>query len=608
MCGIAGLLPYQRTDSLTVMKRMLERMERRGPDDEGLWVNDIGSMVLGHRRLSVIETSSRGHQPMLSEDGAIAVTYNGEIYNSSELREELLKLGKTFRTCSDTEVLIKGYEVWGTSVLNQLVGMFAFGLWDSRKNLLFLARDRLGEKPLYYGVSKQGFAFASEIAAIREVPWFSCSVDADAVAMYLRYQYIPAPMSIYREISKLPPAHAMTVQDGHMRIWRYWDPLDVACKKEKITENQALDALEHLLREVLRSQVTSDVPVGAFLSGGIDSSLVVSFMSEVSSKPVQTFTVGFEASEFNEAGHAEAVARYIGANHIAEILKEKDAVDLVQTLPLVFGEPFADSSAIPSLLVSSLAKRHVTVVLSGDGGDECFGGYKRYAWLEYGECWLPALVPIAFLARMVQERLPKRIARIVSLIGKPSKEIYRTLMCPFSENEVLRLTGKAPTIAEYERVWSSAEMAPVRRTAMVADLVTYLPDDILVKVDRTAMFNSLESRSPFLDHRVVEFGLSLPVDLVKNKRLLKQLAYKRIPRYLLDRPKQGFAAPIGRWLRGRLSPLLYETLMGESLCKAGLSDKTLIKRLVSEHVSGHKDHSHQLWILLVLGLWSEHWL
>jgi len=606
MCGIAGLLPSERTQGAAIMARMLRYLEHRGPDDEGIWSNVEGSVVFGQRRLSIIDTSIAGHQPMLSDDGAVVVTLNGEIYNFSELREQLLRRGMLFHSNSDTEVLIKGYQIWGTTVLDHLVGMFAFGLWDARKNMLFLARDRLGEKPLYYGVSERGLAFASEISALRETEWFDCGLDQDALALYLRYQYVPAPLSIYKGIRKLPPGHAMVVQAQRSSVWQYWDPLDAASKPPlHISEDEAAEQLESLVRSSIRGQMISDVPLGAFLSGGIDSSVIVSVMSELSSRPVQTFTIGFDVPEFNEADHASAVAQHLGTEHTVESFTEKDAMDLVPKVSGVYGEPLADSSALPTLLVCKVARKQVSVSLSGDGGDEIFGGYMRYAWLEEGHRWLLAASSVAPIARAFGGCLPGRLSRLVPLIGKTAREVYRGLVSCFDDNEVLRLTGRDPVLTEYDRVWSMNGILGVRRKAMLADMLTYLPGDILVKVDRAGMAISLETRAPFLDHRIIEFSQRLPYDMIRNKRLLKRLAYQRIPRDLLDRPKQGFGVPLAKWFRGGLRPLLEETVSPEGLGRFDFHDPRLVEQIVSEHLNGRKDHSSRLWALLVLGLWGR---
>jgi asparagine synthase (glutamine-hydrolysing) len=588
---------------------MLGVMKHRGPDDEGIWLDPGGGAALGQRRLSIIDTSPAGHQPMLSDDGTVIITFNGEIYNFLELREDLLKQGNSFRSNSDTEVLIKGYEAWGTGVLDRLVGMFAFGLWDSRQRLLFLARDRLGEKPLYYGVSPSGFAFASDIQALRQTGWFDSSLDRDALALYLWYQYVPAPYSIYMGIRKLPPAHAMTLRDGRPRIWRYWDPLEAAAKPRlRISEEEALTVLEGLLRRSVRGQMISDVPLGAFLSGGIDSSVIVSLMSELSSQPIQTFTIGFSVPEFNEAHHAAAVAERLGTRHTVEYLTEQDAIRLIPEVPRMYGEPFADASVLPTHLVAQVARKQVTVSLSGDGGDELFGGYTRYVQLDQGYRLLRAAAPLKPVARAIAALLPDRLARAVPLIGKGPQEVYRSLMSYFGEEEVLRLCGRQPLLTEYDRAWSMGKSSSMSRKAMLADMLTYLPEDILVKVDRAAMAVSLETRAPFLDHRIVEFSLQLPSGMIKEKHLLKELAYRKLPRSLMDRPKQGFGVPLAKWFRGELRSLLTEVVSSKTLGRFGLTDCRLVERCISEHLNGQRNYASRLWALLVLGLWGEEYL
>lgn len=607
MCGIAGLYAQQKIGPAEQWVRsMLSRLVHRGPDDEGVWADPAQGIVLGHRRLAIIDLSPAGHQPMLSDDGQVAITFNGEIYNFLELRVELEAHGATFQSRSDTEVLIKGYQHWGLGVLDHLVGMFAFALWDTGKRRLFLARDRVGEKPLYYAHTPHGVAFASEVGALSSVPWVDRGLDQEALALYLQYQYIPAPYSIYRGARKLPPAHAMLVENGEVKIWRYWDPVPLAMgPRLKLAEDEMLERLEGLLRQAIRGQMISDVPLGAFLSGGIDSSTVVSLMVELASAPVKTFTIGFESPAYNEARHAEAVAKYLGTEHTVEYLTEHDALGLIPRIPLMYGEPFADSSALPTHLVSRVARKSVTVSLSGDGGDEAFGGYGRYAWLERFYQLSYLLRPFAGVLRPVARFGPRRMARVVPLLRLPISQVYRGRVSIFSTSEVAALTGRSPELSEYERAWNFQPGRPPRRHAMLADLLTYLPEAILVKVDRAAMAISLETRAPLLDHRVLEFSLQLPLSYVRDKYLLKRLAYRRIPRELLDRPKQGFSVPLGRWFKGELRGLLTDALTAQRLEHLGIQNVGLVRQIMDEHLSGVHDHTSRLWALLVLSLWEQ---
>lgn len=609
MCGIAGLWSVPTSDDQETaawMRRMLHSLAHRGPDDEGLWLDEVHHVVLGHRRLSVLDVSAAGHQPMVSADGTCVVTFNGEIYNFRELREELERFDGGLRTGTDTEVLLRGYQRWGTSVVDRLVGMFAFALWDSKRGQLFLARDRAGEKPLYYAHDGRSFSFASELSALAKLPWVDDRLNRRALSLYLQFQYVPAPESIYAGVRKLPPAHALVVRPEGLRLWRYWDPSRLAgAPPLALDEPEALERLEALLRRSVRGQMVADVPVGAFLSGGIDSSLVVSLMAEAGgARPVKTFTIGFGAAGYDESPHAEAVARHLGTEHTTHRLDPAVAIDLVPGIPAMYQEPFADSSALPTHLVSRVARRHVTVSLSGDGGDEGFGGYARYRHLATVYPLLRVLGPASALLRPVLRASPGRAARAAWLLGKPAGEVYRGLVSVFDASEVQSLAGEVAPFEAFERAWSTP-CRTLRTRMMLTDLLTYLPEAILTKVDRAAMASSLETRAPLLDHRVLEFGLSLPDRFVRDKYLLKQLAYKRVPRALLDRPKQGFGVPLEGWLRHELRELVQDTLAPAALARAGIVDPAVAERIVREHLAGTRSHSSRIWALLVLVLWSE---
>lgn len=588
------------------MSCMLDRQKHRGPDDYGQWTDVTSRIVLGHRRLSIIDLSPGGHQPMLSADERLAIVFNGEIYNYQELRDELQALGAVFRTESDTEVLLHGYNQWGVQVLDKLVGMFAFAVWDTASQTMFLARDRAGEKPLYYAQTRDHFAFASEIHPLAGLPWVDHSIDPDAVSLYLNFQYIPAPRSIYRGICKLPPAHALLLQAGKVKIWRYWDPVTFAtAPRLSLSDTEALEQLEALMRQSVKGQMIADVPLGAFLSGGIDSSLVVSLMTELSSKKVKTFTIGFEEAAFNEAHHAAAVARHLGTDHTVQYLTEKDSLDLIPSIPLMYGEPFADPSALPTHLVSRVARENVTVALSGDGGDEAFGGYTRYDLLERYEQILPWVRPVAPLIRAVSPLMPGRLKRAGVMAGVPRQDFFRGLVHYFSAAEVAALTSRTPVQPEFERAWALVPAMASRRQAMLSDLLTYLPEAMMVKVDRAAMAISLETRAPMLDHRVLEFSLQLPLAYVHGKRLLKQMVYRKVPQSLLDRPKQGFGVPLGRWFGGALKEMLLEALQPSRLEPLGIQNTRLVQQFVQEHLQGRRNHDRRLWALMVLSLWAQ---
>ena len=521
MCGIAGFKQNESLSKETLQQQiahMLSCLEHRGPDSSGHWINSDG-LIFGQQRLAIIDLSPGGHQPMLSDHERVAITYNGEIYNYQEIRQELEAHGISFRSSSDTEVLLKGYQFWGTSVLDRLVGMFAFAIWDEDKQQLFLARDRAGEKPLYFAESPKGFAFASELDALTKLDWIDTSIDQDALSLYLSLQYIPSPHSIYRGIKKLPPAHAMTVNEQGMKQWRYWDPVNTLEKGQiAISEEDALAELERLVYQAVKGQMIADVPLGAFLSGGIDSSAVVSFMTELSSQPVKTFTIGFDDPETNEAEHASAVASYLGTEHTCEYLTEQDALNLIAVLPAMYGEPFADASALPTHLVSQVARKHVTVSLSGDGGDEAFGGYDRYNALEKVEPWMNMLAPLGPVMRPLKGVLPRRAAITAPFLGKHLGHMYRAFVGMFKEDEVIIMTGQLPDYLDYERAWK-VENVSNRRRAMLADMLSYMPEAVLTKVDRAAMAISLETRAPLLDHRILDFSLRLPDQFVKDKAI-----------------------------------------------------------------------------------------
>jgi asparagine synthase (glutamine-hydrolysing) len=605
MCGIAGYWTPGSIDKEAI-NAMLNTIIHRGPDSHGVWRDGRGSVVLGQRRLAIIDLSPGGHQPMLSDDGKTVITFNGEIYNYQDLKQELESKGLRFRSQSDTEVLLKGYEVWGTNVLDKLVGMFAFVLWDEKKQQLFCARDRAGEKPFYYTQGERGFAFASEIQALTVLPWVDTTLDREAVALYLNHSYIPAPYSIYKGIRKLPPAHAMTIDAKGMKTWRYWDPVKVIEQGIiQVSEEEALSQLEQLLRRAVTQQMIADVPLGAFLSGGIDSSTVVSMMQEISgSRPVKTFTIGFAEARFNEADHAKAVAEYLGTEHTCEYLTEQDSLNLIPQLPAMYGEPFADASALPTHLVSRVARKHVTVSLSGDGGDEAFGGYTRHGGLEGYAPLLNTLSPFAPVLKPLMKVMPSKLRRLEPYLGKPLQVFYRSSFGTFKDHEVRLLTGLQPYNFEFERAWNTPGLS-VRRHAMLSDMLSYMPEAVLVKVDRAAMATSLETRAPLLDHRILEWSLRLPENLVQDKRVLKQLAFKRMPKNLLERPKQGFGVPLSEWFKKDLRNLLVDSLEGSRLKTLGFENTAFVEGLVRDHLAGVQDNSARLWPLLALSLWQD---
>jgi asparagine synthase (glutamine-hydrolysing) len=610
VCGIVGV--WDRTDHDPGQERArvcaaMAALRHRGPDDEGVWQSGDGEVALGHRRLSIIDVSASGHQPMVSADGRYTLSYNGEIYNFRDLRAELESAGHRFASHSDSEVLLEGYARWGREVVDRLVGMFAFAIWDERERTLFLARDRAGEKPLYYADGGAKFAFASELQALTEVPWVDTAIDADAVALFLEHQYVPAPLTIYRGARKLPPGHAMVVDAKGVRTWRYWDPLPLVLQPpEPLGEDAALEQFSWLLERAVREQMVSDVPLGAFLSGGIDSSAVVATMTGLGAARVKTFTIGFDVAAMDESEHAGRVAAYLGTDHTTEHLSARDALDRVPAIPELYGEPFADASALPTQLVSAVARRSVTVSLSGDGGDELFGGYGRYGHFERFAGLERRLGPLAGAAGELLRFAPGRVGYVADLLrAAHGSDLYHPFVSVFRRRDVQALTGRPfPGFEPYERVWSAAAGLAPRRRAMITDLHTYLPEAVLTKVDRAAMSVSLESRAPMLDHRIMEWTMRLPAPLVRDKALLKTYAFGKVPRELLERPKMGFGVPLSTWFRTELRDLVHDSLVPSRLEPLGIVGGESVDRFVAEHMSGRQDHGSRLWALLVLSMWG----
>ena len=625
MCGIVGIVNSDRTDvDQPLLTRMCDAISHRGPDDDGFYFN--GPAGLGMRRLSIIDVKG-GHQPIHNQDRSAWIVFNGEIYNYRELREKLEKLGHTFYTNSDTEAIVHAYDQYGADCPKHLRGMFAFAIWDERTEELFIARDRVGKKPLLYAQVNGQFIFGSEFSALLQHPSITKDVDREALHHYLTFMCVPAPFTAYRAIRKLEPAHSLRWRKGEIRIERYWQP-DFS-KKLKIDEREAGEQAIEILRDAVQVRLMSEVPLGAFLSGGIDSSAVVALMSEVSAEPVKTFSIGFEEQDFSELHHARRVAEHVGADH-HEFIVRPDALEVLPTLVEHYGEPYADSSAIPTYYVARETRKHVTVALNGDGGDESFAGYERYAAMRLAERYhrVPALlresvvrqaiglIPTSATSRSrvrdVQRflgaaSLPKveRYMRWVSVFDETAKrDLYSTSF--WQETENLRA-------ADLLGPWfAHANGAGIVDAALLTDIMTYLPNDLLVKVDIATMAVSLEARSPFLDHKVIEFAASLPEKYklrgLTTKYLLKQVLKKLLPQENLDRRKMGFGVPIGHWFRGQLQPFLRETILSEKALKRGLFKPESVKQMVELHTRGERDHSHQLWTLLMLELWFQRFI
>jgi asparagine synthase (glutamine-hydrolysing) len=583
---------------------MLAALAHRGPDDEGVWSDEGAGLTLGHRRLAIIDTSAAGHEPMTYR-GRYVLTFNGEVFNFLELREELEGKGHAFASRTDAEVLLAGYAEWGVDVLQRLVGQFAFAIWDAAERTLFVARDRAGEKPLYYASAPGRFAFASELSALTLCPWVDTAVDRVALAQYLQYGYVPSPRTAYAGARKLPPAHYLLLDGRGPAVRRYWDPLEHAlAPRLDVSEEEAVEGLEELLTRSVRLQMIADVPLGAFLSGGVDSSTIVALMAGAGGE-VKTFTVGFEEDRYDESSAARAVAEHLGTSHVTERLSLHGALELATELAASFGEPFGDPSALPTRLVSSVARRHVTVSLSGDGGDELFGGYAVYERLARLERTLALARPLRSTLLPALTRLP----------GRPGRQARRLLGYArggagvghrhyFTPEEVRRMTGVADAgETAAEAAWRAAAAATPLTRWRVTDVCSYLPEDVLTKVDRASMAVSLETRAPFLDHRVVEWALRLPDPLVTGKRVLKALLYRLVPRALVDRPKQGFDVPVATWLREDLREALLDELTPGGLAAIGIADAGPVRTMIAEHLSGRADYGRWLWLVYALKSW-----
>lgn len=629
MCGICGIIDYNENSKVdrVAIGRMCAEMERRGPDDEGIYINKSRPAAgLGHRRLSIIDLSAAGHQPMSNEDGSLWIVFNGEVYNYKELRADLEKKGHIFKSNSDTETVIHLYEVYGEECVKHLRGMFAFAIWDERKHELLLARDRVGKKPLLYHHADNRFCFASEFSSILAGGLIDKEINKQAIEYYLTLGYIPAPFTIYKDVFKLPPAHTLVLKDGKAVASRYWE-LDFSRKLE-ISEEEAEKETLRLLGEAVRIRLYSEVPLGAFLSGGIDSSVVVALMSRLSGNKVKTFSIGFEEEDYSELEYARIVARRFGTDHHEFIVRPK-ALEVLPLLVERYGEPYADSSCIPSYYVSQQTKQFVTVALNGDGGDESFAGYERYQAMMIAEYYrgMPALARAAVgsLADLLPDSIePKnslrRIRRFFDNAALPKEKRYLRWVGIFGEVASAELytddfyrtiTPHAPLDLIGSLLKDRGESSLLDRLLMT-DIETNLPGDLLVKMDVASMANSLETRSPFLDQKLMEFAARLPdkykIRRMTKKYILKKAAKDLIPRQNIYRRKMGFGVPVGKWFRGDMKGFLAETLLSDASLKRGYFNPAKIRELVEKHVSGQKDYSFQLWALLMLELWHRRFI
>ena len=648
MCGICGF--YSK--SLSIFDNAIDKMNlaisHRGPNNNGVWQDNDSGVVLGHQRLSILDLSAAGNQPMKSNSGRFILTFNGEIYNHLELRRELeiKNPGMKWRSNSDTETLLEGIEFWGLeATLKKIVGMFAFGLWDKKIRSLTLVKDRMGEKPLYFGWQGEGknkiFLFGSELKALKAHPEFAGEINRDVIALQLRHNCIPAPYSIYKNIYKLLPGNYLQLkendlQSGILPISKpYWSLLDSAVNgvnnSLSLSKEDVGNELEHLIQDSIKKQMMSDVPLGAFLSGGVDSSLIVALMQKVSSRPIKTFTIGFNEKDYNEANYAKEVAKHLGTEHNEMYVSPQQAMAVIPKLSTIYDEPFSDSSQIPTFLVSELAKKQVSVSLSGDGGDELFCGYNRY--VESNSLWKKLrLLPLPLrkiLALMIQSISPQnwnKLSQLTPILNsyanfgdkmhkganvldcKELSDVYYRLVSHWQNPNEIVLNSKEPeTFLTGNKLKFTGLNS--QQKMMALDCITYLPDDILVKVDRASMASSLETRNPFLDHRIIEYTWKIPQSLKlrngQSKWILREILHKYVPKNLIERPKMGFAVPIDAWLRGPLREWAESLLNEKSLQQDGYFNSDLIRSKWNEHLSGKKNWQNHLWNVLMFQSWHS---
>lgn len=642
MCGFSGFMTFgsapQQPEAL--LHRMGQAIVHRGPDAGGIWFDGEVGIGFSHRRLAIVDLSPAGHQPMVSASDRYVIAFNGEIYNHQRLRDELVATGKSpnWRGHSDTETVLAGFDAWGVqATIERTTGMFAFAVWDKQTRSLTLGRDRIGEKPLYYGWQGNTFLFGSELKALKAHPAFKGEIDRGAICLLLRHNYIPAPYSIYQGIRKLKPGCLLSISlsKPEPEVWSYWSAVDVmtagGTPPSSFTPSEAVDELERLAKDAIAQQMMADVPLGAFLSGGVDSSTVVALMQAQSTRPVKTFSIGFNEEAYNEAEHAKAVARHLGTEHTELYVTAEQAMAVVPRLPSMYCEPFSDSSQIPTFLVSQLAKQHVSVSLSGDAGDELFCGYGRYQmtsnlWRKISMLPAPLRGAAAKAVTAVSPQGWNRmagfipgVARFNNLGDKLHKgagllsscsvdELYLGLVSHHRNPSALVIDGIEPATLLTGNAPDLSGLSDMQRM-MALDLMTYLPDDILVKVDRAAMGVSLETRVPFLDHRIVEFAWQLPLSMKlhdgQSKWPLRQVLYRHVPRELIDRPKMGFGIPLHNWLRGPLRDWA-ESLLDESrLRQEGIFEPLPIRRMWVEHQSGKRNWAYLLWDVLMFQAWLE---
>ena len=626
MCGIVGFVnAHKKEAAREILEKMNAAIIHRGPDEDGFFVKD--SVALAMRRLAIIDLAG-GQQPIFNHDRTKTIVFNGEIYNFQELREDLEKRGHKFYTNSDTEAIIHLYDEFGADCVNYLRGMFAFAIWDETDKSLFIARDRVGKKPVLFSHQPNGdLIFGSEFTALLAHPSISREVDFEAIDSYLSYLCVPAPQTAFKQIRKLEPAHWLRWKDGKIETKRYWSPN--FSNKIKISEAEAIEETTRIIRESTKMRMISEVPLGAFLSGGVDSSTIVALMAQESEKPVKTFSIGFEEQDFSELKYAKIVANHVGAEY-NEFIVKPNALEVLPTLVEHYGEPYADSSAIPTYYVSKETRKFVTVALNGDGGDESFAGYERYAAMKIAEIYhrFPKIFrqmliekPIGLFPTSEMKKSRVRDAkRFLQAANLPKTERYFRWMSTFNrdaKNEIYTkdftetVSTQNPS-AFLDRWFANANGSGILDATMLTDQMTYLPNDLLVKVDIASMANSLEARSPLLDHKVIEFAASLPENLkmkgFETKSLLKKVAAKLVPREVIYRRKMGFGVPIGNWFRGDMKNFVRDVLLSEKSLKRGIVKGEMIEKYVREHTEAERDHTAQIWTLLMLELWFQRFI
>jgi asparagine synthase (glutamine-hydrolysing) len=625
MCGITGIVTkIDETVSKTLISKMVGQQTHRGPDETGIWCSK--GIALGHNRLSIIDLSS-GQQPMHACNERYTIVFNGEIYNYKELREKLKKCGEVFSTSSDTEVLLKMYVKYGVECLSQLNGMFAFSIWDSMHRKLFIARDRVGVKPLYYKCNKSDLFFASEISSLYAIS-DNLSIDHNALLDYLNVLYVPSPKSIFTEINKLPPAHYLMWDAGSIKLTKYWDPWNIQPSYDK-SENEIIHDIEIIYLDSVKKRLISDVPLGAFLSGGVDSSAVVAAMSKITDEPVKTFSIGFEGDPSSELPFSRKISELFKTDHHEKIVSPPDIPQLLDTICSSFGEPFADSSALPTLLVSEMARDNVTVALSGDGGDELFAGYNSYYYYKKLDSIKSKLGPLSNLFGKVPLIIPngfenrvrniKKVSSFLTKFNIPLDKQWAMSRSILSRGSAVDILNGDLKIQFHERNWSShltkyfkeVESLSTLDQITRVDIQTYLPDDLLVKVDRMSMAKSLEVRSPFLDYKLVEYAMTVPMKYKlqgkDGKWIFKKMLEKYLPKEILYRKKQGFSIPLEKWFRNELFPYAYEILT-EDRSKRDFIDIAGVKKILNEHKKGYVAHDQLIWALLILESWFRKYI